>query len=128
MIHSVFGLAEEVSATRDGSEGDGADVVGRSIAHRLFKDTSCGVSFWSQPTKVVITGYCEGSDHYIEGRELCFPFTADQFWAAVNAADRDGCDVWDATHGCNDCGEPDEFGDIACNPQCRTCGGEGMVL
>lgn len=126
MIYSIFGLAEEVGAQLTG-DNEGSDLVAKSIARRLYKGTECGVSFWSTPLRIVITGYCEGSDDYIEGRELRFPFTASDFWEVVEAADRDGCEVWDATHGCSDCGPADEFGDVIINPDCRTCGGSGMV-
>ena len=128
VINTIFDLAREVSAQRDGSEGEGAEEVGKSIARRLYKDTECGVSFWSDCERVVVTGYCEGSDWHIEGRELPFPFTPEEFWETVKAADQDGCDTWDETHGCDDCGTENEYGVISVNPDCKTCGGSGAIL
>jgi hypothetical protein len=43
-------------------------------------------------------------------------------------ADKDGCELWDETHGCDDCGEEDEFGNRPINPECVSCGGAGAVI
>jgi hypothetical protein len=55
-----------------------------------------GACFW-------VTGYCEGSDWEHEPYELEFPFTEDELWKAVGQADKDGCETWDRTHGCEHC-------------------------
>jgi len=62
------------------------------IARRLYKDTACGISFhMPHPAVVVLAGYCEGFDGELPSHALTFPFTEDEFWNAVQAADEDGC-------------------------------------
>ena len=126
-VTNIRDLAELVGAARDGSEGETVEEIGKSIARRLYKDTSCGISFWSDDKSVVLTGYCEGSDNYIEGHSLPFPFTSEEFWEAVAQADEDGCNTWDETHGCEECGEEVD-GVIPVNPNCKNCGGDGVVI
>lgn len=127
-IKNIRDLAREVGAQRDGSEGETNEEISKSIARRLYKDTTCGISFWSDAEGVVCTGYCEGSDWLIDGHGLNYPFISDEFWAAVKAADADGCKTWDETHGCETCGPEDEHGVIPVNSECKGCGGQGVVI
>jgi len=127
MIRNLQDLAHEVGAARDASTGATDEETGKSIARRLFKDTDCGISFWHNVDGVVVTGYCEGSDDYIEGHSLGFPFDTKKFWEAVSQADEDGCNTWDRTHGCEACGDEVD-GVISVNPDCKECGGSGEIL
>lgn len=81
---------------------------------------------------ICITGYVEGWDGELERHILkatrSRSLTVDHIWRALNAADEEAGDMWDATHGCPDCGSEDEFGNRGINPQCKTCHGEGMIL
>jgi hypothetical protein len=85
---------------------------------------------------VSVAGYCEGTDAECGDHTLAFPFTAAAFDAAVEAADRDGCDLWDDTHGCGACAEhygvPVEDGVPADEcpvwKACPSCEGHGIVL
>ena len=102
-IYNLTDLAHHVGA---------ATVNG--IAHRLYKDTECGISFLANgDRRVTLTGYCEGSDRWCPPHSLDFPFSKEEFDAAVDEADRDGCDTWDETHGCAECGPEDVNGDRA---------------
>lgn len=79
------------------------------IARRLYKDTSCGISFYVPPEQhlVVVAGYAEGTDAECPAYTLCFPFTTEEFWKAVEDADADGCELFEDTH-------------------CEVCGAEGL--
>lgn len=70
-----------------------------------------------------VGGYCEGVDGQPEPHWMKYPFTGCEFDVIVAAADSDGCDLWNNTHGCDDCGW-----DGAINPDCLSCKGEGVVL
>lgn len=70
----------------------------------------------------------EGIDATTETHELTFPFTDKQFWAAVQAVEDEASALWNDTHGCDDCGDEDEFGNRPVNPQCKTCSGNGTVI
>ena len=127
MIKDIQDLAREVGAARDSSTGATDEETAKSIARRLYKDTDCGISFWNDDKKVVLTGYCEGSDWNIEGHSLPFPFEAEEFWELVGQADEDGCATWDSTHGCEECGDEVD-GVIPVNPGCPNCGGSGVII
>lgn len=117
MIQNLKELAAEVGAEEDA----------KSIARRLYKDTRCGISFWTDGKVVVLSGYCEGTDAECPPREYTFPFEEKVFWEGVEAADQDGCDLWDQTHGCPECGDEID-GYIPVNPDCESCGGDGIVI
>lgn len=93
-----------------------------SIAHRVYKDTS-GSCFTADETKVTVAGYVEGCDGECPRHELAFPFTPDAFDEALKDCDREADELWMDTHGCEDCGL-----DGRVNPECPSCGGDGVVL
>lgn len=74
----------------------------KSIAHRLYKDTDCGISFWApegdSPDRVVVAGYAEGTDAECPNHELKFPFESDDFDLTVETADREGVELFEETH------------------------------
>lgn len=85
---------------------------------------------------VSVSGYCEGTDADCPEHGLDFPFSEGAFDATVEAADADGCALWDYTHGCEDCaphyGIPVEDG-VPTEPcpvwkACPTCEGQGVAL
>jgi hypothetical protein len=139
MIQSLLDLADHVSYGFDRDKDD-VKVAERMVARSLFKYTSCGISFWVPDEKTVgVAGYCEGSDIEHETHYLEYPFSVEDFDAAVGRADKDGCETWDATHGCESCnpdGSCDEWGnEIApgdfggpVNADCPECKGHGAVL
>ena len=117
----------------------------KAVSRRLYKATSCGIGIHFAPDGVSLVGYCEGFDGEIEPHWLAYPFTAEQFWAEVEAANEDGCRVWNETHGCPVCIglKPDDYAGydealeasqsygqwgIEVNPDCTECDGHGMVI
>jgi hypothetical protein len=107
------------------SDDSSFDELAKGIAHRLYKDTSCGIGFHAPKDgkSISISGYCEGTDAECVSRELRFPFTPEEFDEQVEAADQDGNNLWNETHGCDECGMGG-----AVNPECKSCGGEGIIL
>jgi hypothetical protein len=82
------------------------------IAKAVFKGTECGCAYdvmrCSAGTGVtvvgvVVRGYAEGSDAECPPHELKFPFTIDDWDAALEEADEEGCEMW---HAWNDEGDP----------------------
>ena len=139
MIRNIEDLANHVTYGFDQKHHTLEDAK-RLIAKSLFKYTSCGISFYMPSDDIVsVAGYCEGSDREHETYELTFPFVVEKFDDVVAQADQDGCDTWDATHGCEKChpqGTCDEWGNefapgeagASINPECKHCGGEGIIL
>jgi len=123
LIRGWADLGEEVCGDPNAFESQ--------MARSLYKSTTCGISFYSPESKreVHLSGYCEGTDRECQTYVLTFPFGKDDFWAAVEAAEKDGCALWDETHGCEECGEEeDENGNRAVNKKCKNCGGDGIIL
>lgn len=68
----------------------------RAIGKALFKGTECGIVFDHDADSVMVSGYAEGADAECEPIKLRFPFTMGEFWAAVQEADDEGCEMWHA--------------------------------
>ena len=102
-----------------------------ALSRSIFKYTECGCSFYHDPAGeyVSVSGYVEGYDGELPSHRLYFPFAYSRFLKALGEADKEGCDVWNDTHGCEDCGEEDPYtGYRPVNPNCKTCNGEGQIL
>lgn len=98
MIKHLRDLSNEV-----GEPGRTNEERERRIARRLYKATDCGISFSRCRSGVTVAGYAEGTDLECQPHYLDYPFTAEAFWKAVDAADQDGCELFDQTH-CEACG------------------------
>lgn len=122
MIDSLDSLAEYMGATAS---------TECSLSRRLYEVTACGA--WlkvidDDPNVNVSAGIMIGS--IVEGVEQCtqeytltFPFSEEDYDRAVRQVEEEAQSIWDATHGCEDCGL-----DGAVNPDCKTCGGDGVVI
>ncbi len=86
MIRNFADLCAEVAPARDEP---------KSVARRLYKDTDCGIGFECVDGGIEVAGYAEGSNAECPSHRLLYPFTAEEFWAAVKEADREGCEAWD---------------------------------
>lgn len=87
-----------------------------------------------------VSGYCEGSDREHQERTVSFPCTPAEIDDAISAADEDGKQTWNETHGCQACwpeGYSDEHGNEwtvedwvgqPINKDCENCKGNGVVI
>lgn len=77
---------------------DLAAMIGTSvegIGKALLKGTECGIVFHEKDfNTAVVCGYAEGADAECPNHDLEYPFTAEEFWAAVKQADDEGCEMW----------------------------------
>ena len=103
------------------------------------KETRSG---WVRGPIFSVSGYCEGTDIDCDPHRVLLPTTSKKVDKAIDAADKDGCDLWQQTHGCEKChpeGWCDERGNTfspegdnwigqPVNPDCTECKGEGVVL
>lgn len=131
-IANLRQLADHVGASYD--EAAPFEVLRARVARRLYKDTECGIGFAADLGGVSVSGYCEGDVGECPDRRLAWGFWADDFDAQVAAADQDGIDLWNATHGCHECaGETEDAweeyaGQTFVRQDCPGCGGKGVVL
>lgn len=72
----------------------------------------------------IVEGVYAGTQTY----SLLFPFSMKDFHNALEAIGNEAGAIWNATHGCPECGEADESGYIAINPSCGNCEGEGVKI
>jgi len=121
VIRDLRDLAEAVGAS---------EPTEASVRHRLYKDTDCGIGFAvvDGGKTASFVGYCEGSDRDCAPRRLAFPFTETALREAISGANADGCEEWDATHGCDACNTFEVEGAKPVDPDCAACGGAGIVI
>ncbi len=78
---------------------------------------------------VKIGSIVEGVDHGTGTHELFFPFTEKTWWEAVKEVEDEAKDIWDETHGCQDCyPEEDTTETNPINPECKSCKGQGTII
>lgn len=83
---------------------------------------------------VVFGSIVEGSDQYAEPVRVEFPCTDDDIDLALQDVDDQCNDIWNETHGCPHCyhdGDDEAFEAAAehpVNPNCKECGGHGIVI
>ena len=53
---------------------------------------------------------------------------SDAYWKAVENVEKQAKEIWDNTHGCDDCPEDPETGYHIIDPNCKTCHGEGTII
>lgn len=76
------------------------------IERMLFKHTNCGCCYLAKEDYVSVVGYAEGSgDAECPEHRLYFPFTIEEWCDAVEAADQEGCELWEE---CNEEWDEDE--------------------
>jgi hypothetical protein len=95
MINNLTELAGTIGCN------DSVAAIGRA----LFKGTDCGISFDGGPDYVSVCGYAEGADAECVPYKMHYPFSTAQFWACVQWADEEGCQLW---HEWND----EDWGDV----------------
>mgnify|MGYP003666583956 CR=1 FL=1 len=64
-----------------------------------FKYTDCGCVFGCDPDGITVAGYAEGSDAELPPYHLDWGFTIKEFNDALDQADADGVEEWNA---CNE--------------------------
>ena len=112
----------------------------RSMAYlekTIYKGTVCGASFSHHGDMVVVGSIIEGVDYDTKSHELVFPFSEDSFWRALDDVEQEAADIWNDTHGCEDCwdctqvdewGNECEFSQWPINPKCTNCDGGGTII
>ena len=113
--------------------GQLCEAVGVEQFHELekavFKGTTCGAYVVSEAGQVVVGSIVEGVDYGTENHILVYPFTLSDFWSALEEVELEAEEIWNATHGCDDCGEEDPWTlATPINPECKTCKGRGVVI
>ena len=64
----------------------------------VFKGTKCGCVFESDEKGIKVGGYAEGSDAEIPMYTLEWGFLIEEWDAALDAADKEGCIAWHEAH------------------------------
>tara|TARA_R110002020_G_scaffold43230_2_gene125898 strand:+ start:710 stop:1114 length:405 start_codon:yes stop_codon:yes gene_type:complete len=134
MITNIKDLAEHLGLCFV-KHGSTTEAIGRKV----YEATECGCPAGVEDDYFWVTGHCEGSARPCEVYTVSFPCEFKTIEAAIKQADADGNEVWDQTHGCSKCwpegttnkwGEsipPNELGGPI-NPDCETCGGNGVIF
>ena len=95
----------------------------------IYKGTACGAWIALVDNETVQIGsIVEGIEQCAESVNLTWPFTSDDFWAAVQDIEDQCSELWNKTHGCDDCPENPEDGYNMIDPNCPTCKGKGTII
>ena len=110
--------------------GETIEDVERLVVRGVYKYTNYGAScyFPEEGYRVHVAGYVEGTDIDCTVFELTWPFTMEDWWDALTACEEEASEIWDRTHGCDDCGSENELGGIDISPSCPSCKGEGVII
>jgi len=107
------------------------------LKRNTYKYTACGAWIHESDWGIALGSIVEGVDEGTQTYRLSYPFTIDQFQDALQSVEDEATDIWQATHGCEDChdepqvdewGNEREFGAWPINPECKTCEGFGAVI
>ena len=99
------------------------------LKRNIYKYTSCGAWIIETEYGVGLGSIVEGVDEGTQTYELNFPFSIDQFQDALQSVEDEAQEIWNATHGCEDCGdECVDTGYTPINPECKTCEGFGTII
>lgn len=106
------------------------------VQRNTFKFTSCGAWLAEHENGISVGSIVEGCDQGTLTHDLTFPFQIDSFWEALGEVEKEADQIWNDTHGCEDChpqGYVDEygegeFGNWPINPDCKECEGEGACI
>lgn len=119
-INNLNDLAESMGINIKQSR----DKIKRLIEKSVYKGTSCGAWITFTMAGVRVGSIVEGTDVCTETRSFVWgKFTDVEFWNALTQIEEQADEIWNATHGCQDCNM-----DGAINPDCKTCHGEGAIF
>ena len=102
------------------------------VKKAIYKSTSCGA--WIEPIAgnlgVTVGSIVEGVDWGTDTHSLRYPFEESDLWSALEKVEVEANEIWGSTHGCDECGDPDEYngGHIYINPECHHCHGDGIII
>lgn len=116
----------EIKNVNDLAKEIGIEVEG--IKKSIYKYTNCGAWIELKHGKIQMGSIVEGVDFGTQTYTLEYPFSAKEFWGTLESIEHEAEEIWNDTHGCEDCGEEGEYGYIAINPNCKTCNGEGEII
>lgn len=134
----IHNPSDESNLTPDGADPDMAKLLDETFGREglqgwkksAYKGTDCGA--WLElrdPVTIEMGSIVEGVEECSETHTLTFPFEEKQVWDALDAIEKDCERIWNETHGCEDCYPVDEETMyIPVNPECKTCGGDGIVI
>jgi hypothetical protein len=90
-VNSLWDLAKHLDVWSQ----DLGEAILRRVRRRVYKDTDCGASFRTVTDGVAVSGYVEGFDGAMFEHFLRFPFHIDDFFAALDACDKEAEEIWE---------------------------------
>lgn len=89
----------------------------------------CDAPTYDHPVGITVGSIVEGVDFDCQPVTVKYPFALDDFWKALKTVEDEATEIWNDTHGCDDCGmDHPEYGTQMINPKCSTCNGEGAII
>jgi hypothetical protein len=98
------------------------------VKRDVYKYTDCGAWIAFEEKGITVGSIVEGVDEGTDTHFVPYPFTLAEYDTALDEVEKEASAIWNETHGCDDCGDLDEFGSRSINPECKTCKGEGQII
>jgi hypothetical protein len=108
-----------------------SDTSWERLAQATYKSTECGISLYHTDLsagRVIISSIVEGIEQTTQAYSLQWPFSIEDVTKAIDSVEQEALEIWNATHGCEECGPEDMFGYRPINPECPACEGAGEIL
>ena len=99
-----------------------------NIKRSIYKYTNCGAWITLKEKSLEIGSIVEGVEWGTATHYLTYPFSSDEFENVVKNVEYEAKEIWNETHGCNECPENPENGYRFIDPECKSCKGEGVIL
>ena len=130
-IYTIKELAQEVC--------NGSTI--EALSKAIYNNTDCGA--YIEPIldnlgslewhAIMLGSIVEGVDINVGPVTLDFgSFNIMQFWSALQQIEDEAKEIWNDTHGCNDCYHDvkiyNAYNNNPVNPLCETCNGLGVVI
>lgn len=106
----------------------GCDETEEVIARSAYKYNDCGPEVSFTEDAMHIDAIVEGVEECAATQVLVWPFTEDEYEAAMALVEADVRRIWYDTHGCDGCDSPEEDGVRVVDPDCKKCDGDGVTI
>lgn len=106
----------------------GVEANEEDLSSCAYENTNNGAWISTEDNGISIGCIVEGVDGDGPTESLTFPFTMAEFRKTLKSIDDRASEIWNETHGCDDCATKQEDGYKAVDPKCKTCKGWGFAI
>lgn len=110
------------------SEACAEEEMKKRIERNVYKYNSCGPWISFAESGITLGSIVEGCDYGATPIGLQYPFDYEEFDQALVYIGEEVDEIWNATHGCDDCFPGIDFDSNPVDRHCKSCFGEGVPI